>query len=95
MRYKSTRGGDAGSSFEHVLFSAYASDGGLYVPESIPMLKADVLRSMKNDTLSKVTGLVLSLFTDVPRSEYAIWQQELLLHSTVVLIHLYLCAGWI
>ena len=52
-----------------MLFSAYASDGGLYVPESIPMLKADVLRSMKNDTLSKVTGLVLSLFTDVPRSE--------------------------
>lgn len=69
MRYCSTRGGDAGTPFENVLFSAYASDGGLYVPESIPMLKASDMRAMEHATLTQVTGLVLSLFTDVLREE--------------------------
>ena len=36
MTYKSTRGGEHGLPFEHVLLSAYASDGGLYVPERLP-----------------------------------------------------------
>lgn len=39
MRYHSTRGGpEPSSSFEEVLLSAYARDGGLYVPDRIPSL---------------------------------------------------------
>ena len=36
MLYKSTRGKEQGISFQDVLFSGLASDGGLYIPESLP-----------------------------------------------------------
>lgn len=36
MKYKSTRGQEHGISFLDVLLNGLASDGGLYVPESIP-----------------------------------------------------------
>jgi threonine synthase len=35
-KYKSTRGGDAGLSFEEAVFSGLASDGGLLIPDFIP-----------------------------------------------------------
>jgi threonine synthase len=38
VRYVSTRGGVAGATFEDVLLSGLASDGGLFVPESWPIL---------------------------------------------------------
>jgi Threonine synthase N terminus len=37
LLYKSTRGGDAGSTFEDVLKAAYCSDGGLFVPDGEPL----------------------------------------------------------
>ena len=36
MLYKSTRGKEQGVSFQDVLFSGLATDGGLYIPESLP-----------------------------------------------------------
>ena len=36
MLYKSTRGKEQGISFQDVLFSGLATDGGLYIPESLP-----------------------------------------------------------
>ena len=36
MLYKSTRGKEQGVSFHDVLFSGLATDGGLYIPESLP-----------------------------------------------------------
>ena len=44
MKYESSRGGSRDSSFESVLFSGYAPDGGLYVPASVPRLSVDQLR---------------------------------------------------
>jgi threonine synthase len=45
MKYKSTRGGESGLSFEEVLFSTYARDGGLFVPEQLPAITPlDLLR---------------------------------------------------
>ncbi len=38
MHYKSTRGGDQGKTFQQALFATYASDGGLYVPEYVPLM---------------------------------------------------------
>ena len=40
LRYLSTRGGVTGASFEDVLLAGLAPDGGLFVPESWPMLTA-------------------------------------------------------
>jgi threonine synthase len=45
MKYKSTRGKVSGFSFEESLFSGYADDGGLFVPESIPRLNTAKLQS--------------------------------------------------
>lgn len=40
MRYLSTRGGGEPQSFEQVLLTGLAPDGGLYVPESLPQFTA-------------------------------------------------------
>jgi threonine synthase len=36
IKYRSTRGKQAGLSFEDVVLAGLASDKGLYVPETIP-----------------------------------------------------------
>jgi len=38
MLYRSTRGGSPDTSFEDALFSGYAPDGGLYMPQEVPRL---------------------------------------------------------
>ena len=50
VRYQSTRGGETGLSFEHVLLSAYANDGGMFVPEQLPAIpKTELLTWAKLD----------------------------------------------
>ncbi|GAB3279158.1 threonine synthase [Parahaliea aestuarii] len=46
MKYISTRGQAPALSFEEVLLTGMASDGGLYVPESLPTFSADEMREM-------------------------------------------------
>lgn len=47
MNYISTRGAAPRLSFEEVLLTGLASDGGLYVPESLPQFSAGELRSWR------------------------------------------------
>lgn len=65
MRYKSTRGGVSGQTFESVLFSTYATDGGLYVPEYIPQLSMEKLLSLKDASFQTVCAEIMHLFTDI------------------------------
>ena len=66
MLYKSTRGGERGKSFESVLVSpAYALDGGLYVPEAIPMISSAQLIAWSRSTFQDVCAEVMSLFTGI------------------------------
>lgn len=44
MKYISTRGGGKPQSFQQVLLTGLAPDGGLYVPESLPELSLETLR---------------------------------------------------
>ena len=44
--FQSTRGGVRGVSFEEAVLSGYAPDGGLLVPELVPLFTADQLRAM-------------------------------------------------
>lgn len=44
--YTSTRGGDSPRTFEDVLLSGLAPDGGLYMPQSWPTLDLDNLRAL-------------------------------------------------
>ena len=47
MKYVSTRGAAPVLTFDEVLLTGLARDGGLYVPESWPTLSADQLRSFR------------------------------------------------
>lgn len=47
MKYISTRGQAPALSFEDVLLTGLASDGGLYVPETLPTFSADDIRSWR------------------------------------------------
>ena len=61
MKYVSTRGEAKEASFEDILASGTASDGGLFVPSVIPKLESAVIDDMKN--LSYIeTASILSLF---------------------------------
>ena len=69
MLYRSTRGGEHSVPFEKALLSAYASDGGLYVPESLPMVTETELRSWASLTMAQVCARVMVKFTDLSLAE--------------------------
>lgn len=64
MKYLSTRGGISPVSYEETLFSGFASDGGLYVPENIPVLDSSTLRQWMQSQLSypQVVEKIVRLF---------------------------------
>jgi len=64
MKYQSTRGGSTNSSFESVLFSGYAPDGGLFVPSSIPHLSKDQLKSWSSLSYPELAKRFLPFFID-------------------------------
>ncbi|NIV32908.1 MAG: threonine synthase, partial [Anaerolineae bacterium] len=47
MRYISTRGQAPALSFEDVLLQGLASDGGLYVPETLPRYTPEELMALR------------------------------------------------
>lgn len=68
MKYFSTRGGIAATSYEETLFSGYASDGGLYMPETIPKLDKctlDVWKQLKLSYPQVVEKIVRLFVTEV------------------------------
>lgn len=63
MTFCSTRGGVKGLSFQEALLCpGYASDGGLVVPEAIPRLSVDDLRSFAGLTYPEVVEKLLRYF---------------------------------
>lgn len=42
-KYRSTRGGETGVSFENVVLGGLATDRGLYVPETLPTVSSEEL----------------------------------------------------
>lgn len=71
----STRGGISPTTYEETLFSGYASDGGLYMPETIPKLDDLTLDQWKSANLSypQVVERIVRLFV----TEEEITDQEL------------------
>ena len=67
MRYFSTRAVQPHTdtrSFEEVLLAGLAEDGGLYVPDRLPVLDREVLHSYSSLTYDALTARILHLFTD-------------------------------
>jgi len=62
MKYLSSRGGESGLSFEQVLFSGYAKDGGLYFPESIPVLSPQMLTNWASLSYPDIVRAVMKLY---------------------------------
>lgn len=62
MKYKSTRGGVQGVSFQNALLTGHAPDGGLYVPEQIPKISGSQLKSWAGLNYSQLAEKVIRLF---------------------------------
>ncbi|XP_068134673.1 threonine synthase-like 2 [Hyperolius riggenbachi] len=72
MKYSSTRGGVSGVGFEEVLFSGFAPDGGLYMPEQIPRLDVPILRAWSSLSYKELVEEVCALFIPsqvIPRND--------------------------
>ena len=69
MRFCSTRGGEQGVPFSRALLNAYASDGGLFVPEYIPHIPRSTLITWASLRLSDVCARVMEYYVDLPRAE--------------------------
>ena len=72
MKYKSTRGGSTGLSFEDALFTGYAADGGILVPDTIPSISKEQLMTWSRlgfvDLAKEITSLYVPE-TEIPKQE--------------------------
>lgn len=60
MKYKSTRDNSSKEyTFEQALFSGYAPDGGLFVPESLPSITTDDLVNWSTLSYPELVYVVL------------------------------------
>lgn len=64
MKFRSIRGESPAVSFREALFHGLAPDGSLYVPETIPLLDAQLNELRKVPPLADVASRVLSTFID-------------------------------
>ncbi|KAH0627057.1 hypothetical protein JD844_002427 [Phrynosoma platyrhinos] len=62
MRYISSRGGAGSTDFEGALFSGYAIDGGLFMPESIPVLDFTTLQTWSSFSYPELVKQLCSIF---------------------------------
>lgn len=70
MFYNSTRGKDNGRSAAYVIKNGIAADGGLFVPDAIPALTAELLEELKGLSYSQRAAKILGLFlTDYSEEE--------------------------
>ena len=64
MRYESTRGGVNDIDFEDIVFSNYAPDGGLFVPEYIPQISRSELSSWSKLSYPELCNKIVSLYVN-------------------------------
>ncbi|WP_166251589.1 threonine synthase [Marinobacter salicampi] len=72
MRYISTRGKAPALGFEDVLLTGLATDGGLYVPESLPHFSLEEIRSWRGLSYSELAFKVMYPFVEdaVPADDF-------------------------
>ncbi|WP_424973685.1 threonine synthase [Dinoroseobacter sp. S124A] len=62
MRYISTRGQAPAMAFHEAMLAGLASDGGLYVPETVPTLSPDEIRAMAGLSYEEIAFRVMRPF---------------------------------
>ena len=73
MKYCSTRGGVQGLSFEDVLFSGFLEDGGMALPETIPHIPMETLKSWVGLSYRDIVLKIVPLFVpeeDLPAADF-------------------------
>ncbi|WP_016856362.1 threonine synthase [Halomonas smyrnensis] len=86
MRYISTRGQAPALSFEEVVLTGMASDGGLYVPETVPRLSHEQLADMAGCSYAEIAFRVMQpyvggeidddTFREIVRDAYATFSHD-------------------
>ena len=71
MKYVSTRGSCDPQSFEEVLLTGLAPDGGLYVPQSLPSISIEQMERWKDLSYSHLAFEIITPFIDgaIPEQE--------------------------
>lgn len=70
MRYVSTRGNMPPKSFSEILIDGLASDGGLVVPESLPVFDREQLEALRGLSYAELATRIIGLFaTDIPEED--------------------------
>ncbi len=69
MRYVSTRGNAPALNFEETMLTGLAPDGGLYVPESVPVLSADEIARLHMGSYEDAAFTVMAPFVGETFSE--------------------------
>ena len=64
MKYISTRGQAPALNFEQVLLAGLASDGGLYVPETLPTFSPDEIAAMASLDYAQLAQKIITPFVD-------------------------------
>ena len=64
IKYVSTRGGIPPTPFDEAVLAGFASDGGLFVPESIPIISQDQFHNWAELSYPDLAFEILSLFID-------------------------------
>ena len=69
IKYSSTRGGEASLSYEDVLLSGLARDGGLFMPEEWPQFSHSDLNEMKHLNYAELSAKIIRPFVEPCLSE--------------------------
>ena len=64
MKFRSTRGGVRGVSFEDAVLSGCPPDGGLFMPEELPTLSKAQMRAWSKLSYPQLVREVLRLYVD-------------------------------
>ncbi len=69
IKYSSTRGGESSLSYEDVLLSGLARDGGLFMPEEWPQFSHSDLNEMKHLNYAELSAKIIRPFVEPCSSE--------------------------
>lgn len=64
MRFKSTRGGVSGVSFENAVLSGCPAGGGLFMPENLPTLSREQMKAWSSLSYPQLVETLLRLYVD-------------------------------
>lgn len=72
MKYCSTRGGIKDATFEEAVFTGFAKDGGILLPQTIPEVTVNMLKEWSTLSFVELAKKILPLFiseTEIPKSD--------------------------